>query len=209
MATRQPSPPACLVGKPSCDPRPRQTRCVLVSCRPRQERRFTHESSSHVSTIIPLGDDKEPDGVYGGRMIDALGIPFRHYLADHCRCVLIGTEKGRPTPLLVPYRAQGLEIDCLLPLWAELTYCLEQDPHVILVIPTLERTDCWLQICGTAHLLSAPDWSALLPHETMTVSPDDLYRVVRVRPYRLDLHDGRRGWGARETLEVGRGVGEV
>lgn len=141
-------------------------------------------------------------------MIDALGAPFQHYLADHRSCVLIGTGTQGPGPLLVRYHARGLDIHCLLPLWADLAHCLELDPRVSLIIPAPETADCWLEIRGTASIVSTPDWSTLSIGDTGRVPPEDLYCVVRIHASRLDLHDGRRGWGARDTLELAPAPGE-
>lgn len=145
----------------------------------------------------------------GGFMIDALGDPFERYIADHHSCVLVGAGIGGPSPLLVRYHACGLEIYCLLPLWADLAYGLDQDPRVVLVIPAPDMVDCWLEIRGTAAIVSSPDWSMLSVGETGNVPLGDLYCIIRIHAHRLDLYDGRRGWGARETLELAPCVGEA
>ncbi len=103
----------------------------------------------------------------------------------------------------VYYRSVGLEIACLLPRWADVAYHLEQDPRVALVVqddsvPPLR----WLRCLGTAQPVEQPDWDTLLPAGTHTLTPDELYLVVRVTPRRVDLLDETRGWGARETLEM-------
>lgn len=111
----------------------------------------------------------------------------------------------------VRYRNHGLEVDCLVPRWADVAYYLEQDPRVFLVIldiqangpsPVSGQALRWLEYRGTAQVVSSPDWAGLLPEGTSTVRPDDLYLVIHVTPERIDLHDESRGWGARETLEL-------
>lgn len=141
-------------------------------------------------------------------MIEALHMPFRHYLGKHRACVLIGCGRDAPVPILVPYREHWPYLDCLLPRWADIAYHLEQDPRVILVIPTVERDDFWLELRAIAQLINALEWFELLPDPSGPISPEELYSVIRVQPYRLDLYDGQRGWGARETLELAQAPAE-
>jgi hypothetical protein len=104
----------------------------------------------------------------------------------------------------VHYRSLGLEIDCLLPRWADAVYHLEQEPSVMLVIqdagtPALRWLQCWGSVQSVAH----PDWQELLPEGASTaVAPEDLYLVVRMKPERIDLVDEGQGWGVRETLNL-------
>jgi hypothetical protein len=104
----------------------------------------------------------------------------------------------------VHYRSLGLEIDCLLPRWADVVYHLEQEPTAMLVIQDGEAPALrWLQCRGTTRPVEQPNWQGLLPEGSSSiVSPDDLYRVVRVRPERIDLVDESQGWGVRETLNL-------
>jgi hypothetical protein len=96
-----------------------------------------------------------------------------------------------------------LIVECLLPRWADVSYCLEQDPRVLLVIRDDQADDLrWLQVFGTVEPVAAPDWASLLPRRFSTARPEDLYRVVRVTPERMDLFDESQGWGARETLKI-------
>jgi len=137
-------------------------------------------------------------------MLDELRERMTAYLAQHRVCVLstAGAEDAWATP--VRYRNHGLEVDCLLPRWADVAYHLEQDPRVMLVIPAPTSSLRWLQVLGTARPVENPNWMGLLPAETpTTIPPDDLYLVIRVTPERIDLLDESRGWGARETLELG------
>jgi hypothetical protein len=104
----------------------------------------------------------------------------------------------------VHYRSLGLEIDCLLPRWADVTYHLEQEPTVMLIIQDVGTPALrWLQCWGTARPAERPDWQGLLPKDSSaTVSPGDLYLVVRMKPERIDLVDEGQGWGVRETLNL-------
>ncbi len=164
-------------------------------------------------------------------MLNELRHRMAAYLAQHTICILstAGTQGAWAMP--VRYRPrqgtfgrQGLEVECLVPRWADVAYQLEQNPHVLLVIPS-QISDCglriadgqtaphsalrtpqfsglrWLQIAGTAEVVTAPDWAEWLPGRTFPASPDELYLVIRVTPARMDLFDESQGWGTRETLE--------
>jgi hypothetical protein len=110
----------------------------------------------------------------------------------------------------VRYRNVGLEVDCLLPRWADVAYYIEQDPHVLLVILDSPPTGGgepggglrWLQYRGTAQPISSPDWDRLLPEGTPRVRPEERYVAIRITPERIDLIDESYGWGARETLDL-------
>jgi hypothetical protein len=122
------------------------------------------------------------------------------YLAERRLCVIgAGNLTAGVCLFPAPCRAAGLALDCVLPLWADLTFRLEQDPSVSVVLPPAGHGP-WLQIRGLATPLAAPEWSALLP-EAPRVAPSDLYRVVRIHARRIDALDERL-WCARETLEL-------
>ena len=144
-------------------------------------------------------------------MLDKLRDRMAAYLAQHQVCVIsaAGPDGARAMP--ARYRSRGLEVDCLLPRWADVAYYLEQDSRVALVVQDTGicgeqgRTtpgSRWLRCLGTARVVAQPDWDALLPEGAHTPAPDELYLVVRITPTRLDLMDETRGWGARETLET-------
>ena len=136
-------------------------------------------------------------------MLDKLRDKVATYLAGQRVCVLSTTGPEGVRSMLAYYRPHGLEVDCLLPRWADVTYHLEQDPRVALVIPAAPASGRrWLQCLGTAAPLTHPDWTGLLPDVPFALPPDDLYLVVRVTPLRIDLMDETQGWGARETLEL-------
>jgi hypothetical protein len=98
--------------------------------------------------------------------------------------------------------SRSLEVDCLVPCWADVAHHLTQDSKVLLIVQASSGAGLrWLQIQGTARPVEAPDWARLLPRWISTVQPDALYLVVRVRPSRIDLIDEELGWGVQETLE--------
>lgn len=83
--------------------------------------------------------------------------------------------------LPVRYHSRGVEVDCLVPLWTDVAYHLEQDPRVLLIVQTCyARGLCWLQLQGTARPVVAPGWADLLPGQ----------------------FDEGWGWGVRETLDM-------
>ncbi len=101
-----------------------------------------------------------------------------------------------------PSGSRGLEVDCLVPRWADVAHHLTQDSRVVLIVQASSGAgQRWLQIQGTARLVEAPDWSRLLPRWASTMQPDAVYLVVRVTPNRIDLVDEDLGWGVQETLE--------
>ncbi|MFQ5854307.1 MAG: pyridoxamine 5'-phosphate oxidase family protein [Anaerolineae bacterium] len=144
-------------------------------------------------------------------MLEELRDRMTAFLSHHRVCVLSTAGAQGAWAMPVRYRNRGLEVDCLLPRWADVAYHVEQDPHVLLVIqdppssPLVGGTRgglCWLQYQGFARPVAAPDWEGLLPGWTASTSPDELYLVIRVTPERIDLFDESRGWGARETLKL-------
>ncbi|MBI4322582.1 MAG: hypothetical protein HY675_29170 [Chloroflexi bacterium] len=129
------------------------------------------------------------------------------YLTAHGIGVLSvsGGQEAWATP--VRYRAEGLDVNCLVPRWADVAYHLEQNSGVLLVILHAalagpQRPLCWLEYRGTARPIARPNWAGLLPDGTSEALAEDLYLVVNVSPKRIDLLDESRGWGVRETLEV-------
>lgn len=107
----------------------------------------------------------------------------------------------------VRYRAEEMEVDCVVPRWADVAYYLEENPQVLLVILpsaslSAEGPLRWIEFRGTARELPAPNWVGLLPDGTPSLLAGDLYYVVRITPERIDLVDESQGWGARETLET-------
>lgn len=143
-------------------------------------------------------------------MLDKLRDQMAAYLSQHQVCVLSTAGaacpelvKGGDWAMPVRYRSRGLDVDCLVPRWANAAYHLEQDSRVLLIIQACYAAGLrWLQIQGTARPVAAPDWARLLPRWMSTALADDLYLVIRVTPERIELFDESRGWGVRETLEL-------
>ena len=143
-------------------------------------------------------------------MLDQLHARFAACLSERQVCILSTAASSGSWALPVRYRRvsdgddRRLELDCLLPRWADATYNLEQDARVVLVILTAcDPPLGWLQVRGTARPLATPNWKRLLPEAAARDWPESRYCVLRVTPSRLDLIDESKGWGARETLEVG------
>jgi len=101
-----------------------------------------------------------------------------------------------------PPEGRRLEVDCLVPRWADIAHHLTQECRVVMIVQASSSAGLrWLQIQGTARAVEAPDWSRLLPRWVSTVQPDALYLVARLTPNRIDLIDEELGWGVQETLE--------
>jgi hypothetical protein len=120
------------------------------------------------------------------------------YLAQHQVGVLSTSGLAGTWAMPARYRSRGLEVDCLLPRWADVAYHLEQDPNVLLIVRDTQADALrWLECRGTARLVASPDWAWLLPEGAVKG-----YVVIRITPRRMDLVDEGRGWGARETLDL-------
>ena len=121
----------------------------------------------------------------------------------HQRTGVISTT-GSPGVWAMPvwYHSRGLDVDCLVPRWADVAHHLAQESKVVLIVQASSGAGLrWLQIRGVARPVEAPDWTRLLPRWVSTVQPDALYLVVRLTPSRIDLIDEDLGWGVQETLE--------
>ena len=131
------------------------------------------------------------------------------FLAHHRTGVISATAAQAMWSMPVWYRPipepsgdRGLEVDCLVPRWADVAHHLSENASVLLVVQASSAAGLrWAQIRGTARPVEAPDWARLLPRWVSTVQPDALYLVVRVAPRRIDLIDEDQGWGVQETLE--------
>ena len=88
----------------------------------------------------------------------------------------------------VRYVARGLEVECLVPRWADALYHLSADARALLVVAeaSAERLR-WIEYRAHASVVPA--------------TVDAPYVAVVLRPARIDLLDEDRGWGARETLD--------
>ena len=135
-------------------------------------------------------------------MLNELRERMAAFLALHQVCILsVATDDGVEA-LPVRYCSRGLEVDCLVPRWADAAYWLEVAPVVSLIIEGCHAAGLrWLACLGAVRPVDAPDWAALLPNWHVATPPDHIYRVFRVIPQRIDLFDESKGWGERETLE--------
>lgn len=97
---------------------------------------------------------------------------------------------------------QILEVDCLVPRWADVAHHLAKECRGLLIVHASSTAGLrWLQILGTVRPLKIPDWTCFLQRMISIQHPDSLYQVVRMTPHRIDLIDEERGWGVQETLE--------
>ncbi len=105
-------------------------------------------------------------------------------------------------PASEPSGSRRLDVDCLVPRWADVAHSLLEKARVLFIVQAPSGAGLrWAQLRGTATPVEAPDWTGLLPRLVSTVQPGELYLVVRVAPKRIDLIDEDLGWGVQETLE--------
>jgi hypothetical protein len=143
-------------------------------------------------------------------MLDALRDRITAYLAAHGVCVLSTQGAASASAVLARYHLaqdtaakQALEVDCLLPRWADATYHLELNPQVLLIIPDIRADGLrWLQVRGRVRPIPAMDWAEWLSEGTLDVRPEERYLALRVTPQRIDLVDESQGWGINETLDL-------
>ena len=105
--------------------------------------------------------------------------------------------------LPVPFRIRAKAVECRVPTWCGVEDLLPEMGEVTLVAagetgPSLR----WLFIRGPGSVVRDPDWEGLQLPAQGSVSPDDLYQVLRVVPKRIELIDEERGWGFRETIDL-------
>lgn len=135
-------------------------------------------------------------------MLDELRERMRAYLGGHCVAVVSTAGSAGAWAMPARYRASGLEVDLLLPRWADVAFHLERDPHVLLVVQCGNGNGLrWLEYHGIARSSAEPDWTGLVPVDTPLARAPWLYHLVHVAPTRIDLIDEGQGWGARETLD--------
>jgi hypothetical protein len=103
----------------------------------------------------------------------------------------------------VRYRSRDLDIECLVPRWADILYHMEQCEQVILVIQSeIAVPDCWVQYLGTARRMWLEAEPTLFDRFLKRQPMHGLYEVFRISPQRIDLVDETRGWGMRENLDL-------
>jgi len=136
-------------------------------------------------------------------MLDQLRARMAAFLAAHEVCILSANGANGAWAMPARYRSRGLVVDCLIPRWADVAYFAERDPNVLLLIEDAEAPATrWLQIEGTVSAVPDPDWVQWLPSWPSPAPPAQLHLLLRVRPRRIELFDARRGWGAREGVEM-------
>jgi hypothetical protein len=143
-------------------------------------------------------------------MLDALRDRITAFLAARGVCVVIAQGAASASAVLARYHLaqdtagkQALEVDCVLPRWADATYHLELNPQVLLIIPDIQPDGLrWLQVRGRVRPILAMDWAEWLSEGTSDVRPEERYLALRVTPQRIDLVDESQGWGINETLDL-------
>lgn len=132
-------------------------------------------------------------------MLEELRERITEYLSEHDVCVV--STSGMVGVWAMPALCANREliVECLLPGWADISYHIEQDPRVLLVI--YDSSVRWMQYWGTARLMPAPEWGGLPSAAAPGMRLDDRFVAIRVMPQRIDLVDESQGWGARETLD--------
>ncbi len=134
-------------------------------------------------------------------MLDELCDRLVAYLARNQVCVIAGLNTGRQAgawAITARYDSSGLELDCLIPRWADVAYHVQQNPHVLLLV--LDQTSpgmCWLEYRGIAEALPCKKWIAKGLGGMPASDLADRFTVLHVKPERIDLLDESRGWGAR------------
>lgn len=126
-------------------------------------------------------------------------------LANQRVCIFSVNARGESGVWTIPARcrSRGLEVECLLPRWADAAFYLENEPQVLLIFQEPGGAPLgWLQYRGCARLLTSPNWAELLPAEEGGCRPEARYVVAHVQPSRIDVVDESRGWGVLESLEL-------
>lgn len=125
------------------------------------------------------------------------------HISSQTICVLSTKGELGSWSMPVRYRNASLEIDCLIPRWADVVYHLEQNKQVILVIQSgLLGSGCWVQYLGEARLLSQGTEPTFFDSYLASDQRRHLYEVFRMTPQRIDLVDESQGWGRRENLDL-------
>ncbi len=143
-------------------------------------------------------------------MLEQLRDRIAAYLTTHGLCIVSTQGTAGASAVLARYHlapgtvgTDALQVDCLLPRWADATYHLEQDPGLLLIIPDPQRDRLrWLQVRGAAQPIPATDWAKWLPERTSNSELEHRYLAMRVTPQRIDLVDEDQGWGISETLDL-------
>jgi len=83
------------------------------------------------------------------------------------------------------------------------SYATIAQPGHACASPASPDPERWLQYQGWSRLVSAAAWVSI-PGGLTPQQANERFLVVALTPQRLDLFDERRGWGARETLDLAR-----
>jgi hypothetical protein len=125
------------------------------------------------------------------------------HLASQTICVLSTKGDHGSWSMPVRYRHSDLDIECLIPRWADVVFHLEQNGQVILVIQSgLSSPGCWIQYLGQARRMRQGTEPTLFDGFIKSSRALHLYEIFRVIPDRIDLVDESRGWGMRENLDL-------
>ncbi len=139
-------------------------------------------------------------------MLDELRDRIIDYLARNRLCVVTSlTSDGTAGEWAIParYCREGLELDLLIPSWADVVYYIEQKPQVLLIVQDAESGGIrWLQYRGVAKAVAPTDSLMLFSKTIPEKQLSGQFVMLHVTPERIDLVDDNRGWGVRETLEL-------
>ena len=107
-------------------------------------------------------------------------------LAAHSVCILSGATAAGAWSQPMRYRSHGLTLHCEVARWADAAFYLEQPSRVVAIILIVGDAERWLQCVGIARVRAS----------------DQPILVAELVAERLELFDGARGWGVRETFDV-------
>jgi hypothetical protein len=133
-------------------------------------------------------------------VLSHMQVRVAQFLREAHTGVLSALAGASLTAMPMRYRAVGLEVDCLLPRWSELACLADESLPAVLVVVSVGGP--WLEMRGAVQPVDDPVWSGLAPERPRGPGPEELYRVLRMVPVRIDLFDGSAGWGSRETLDL-------
>ncbi|MBI5876148.1 MAG: pyridoxamine 5'-phosphate oxidase family protein [Chloroflexi bacterium] len=135
-------------------------------------------------------------------MLDRLRERVAACLAHAPVCLLSTQSADGVRALPVRCRSSGLDVECLVPRWADVVFDLERDPRALLIFHNTEVPDMrWLQYRGRACVLSMSANVGQWPAGIAVHNRADRFVAVQIMPSRIDLIDESRGWGILETLE--------
>lgn len=135
--------------------------------------------------------------------LDQLRDTLAAQLAGAATGILCVTQAGS-LALPVWYHSAGLHITCLVPRWSDAAEALGQRQAALLIVPAPPDPRRWLRYQGAAAPAPRAAWAAPWPERLSDRQADERWLTVALTPQRIDLFDERRGWGARETLDLER-----